>query len=186
MLEIKELDRKQWKNYELVFSYDTDGYYSFEIQNWDLKLVFHPYPETIHKTFTDHLFGEWLENPVVFGAFYRIVFAPKYRRQAIYKELRADIGVILRKLCEQKGVEIIEVNACCDHIHMLLSIPPKYSVSQIVGFLKGKSSLMIFDRHANLKYKYGNRHFWARGYYVDTVGRNKKQKSAARRSFGRP
>lgn len=106
---------------------------------------------------------------------YRIVFAPKYRRQAIYKELRADIGVILRKLCEQKGVEIIEVNACCDHIHMLLSIPPKYSVSQIVGFLKGKSSLMIFDRHANLKYKYGNRHFWARGYYVDTVGRNKKQ-----------
>ena len=85
------------------------------------------------------------------------------------------IGVILRKLCEQKGVEIIEVNACCDHIHMLLSIPPKYSVSQIVGFLKGKSSLMIFDRHANLKYKYGNRHFWARGYYVDTVGRNKKQ-----------
>lgn len=106
---------------------------------------------------------------------YRIVFAPKYRRQAIYKELRADIGVILRKLCEQKGAEIIEVNACCDHIHMLLSIPPKYSVSQIVGFLKGKSSLMIFDRHANLKYKYGNRHFWARGYYVDTVGRNKKQ-----------
>ena len=96
---------------------------------------------------------------------YRIVFAPKYRRQAIYKELRADIGVILRKLCEQKGVEIIEVNACCDHIHMLLSIPPKYSVSQIVGFLKEKSSLMIFDRHANLKYKYGNRHFWARGYY---------------------
>lgn len=86
---------------------------------------------------------------------YRIVFAPKYRRQAIYKELRADIGVILRKLGEQKGVEIIEVNACCDHIHMLLSIPPKYSVSQIVGFLKGKSSLMIFDRHANLKYKYG-------------------------------
>ena len=80
-----------------------------------------------------------------------------------------------RKLCEQKGVEIIEANACCDHIHMLLSIPPKYSVSQIVGFLKGKSSLMIFDRHANLKYKYGNRHFWARGYYVDTVGRNKKQ-----------
>ena len=106
---------------------------------------------------------------------YHIVFAPKYRRQAIYKELRADIGFILRKLCEQKEVEIIEANACCDHIHMLLSIPPKYSVSQIVGFLKGKSSLMIFGRHANLKYKYGNRHFWARGYYVDTVGRNKKQ-----------
>ena len=93
----------------------------------------------------------------------------------IYREIKADIGYILRKLCAQKGVEIIEANACPDHIHMLISIPPKYSVSQIMGFLKGKSSLMIFDRHANLKYKYGNRHFWARGYYVDTVGRNKKQ-----------
>ena len=86
-----------------------------------------------------------------------------------------DIGQILRKLCEQKGVEIIEAEACPDHIHMLLSIPPKYSVSQIMGYLKGKSSLMIFDRHANLKYKYGNRHFWARGYFVDTVGRNKEK-----------
>jgi putative transposase len=93
----------------------------------------------------------------------------------IYKEIRADIGKILRQLCQQKGVEIIEAEACPDHIHMLLSIPPKYSVSQIMGFLNGKSSLMIFDRHANLKYKYGNRHFWARGYFVDTVGRNKKQ-----------
>ena len=92
----------------------------------------------------------------------------------IYREIRMDIGVILRKLCQQKGVEIIEANACPDHIHMLISIPPKYSVSQIMGYLKGKSSLMIFDRHANLKYKYGNRHFWARGYFVDTVGRNKK------------
>ncbi len=81
----------------------------------------------------------------------------------------------MRKLCEQKGVNIIEAEACPDHIHMLIEIPPKYSVAQIMGFLKGKSSLMIFDRHANLKYKYGNRHFWARGYYVDTVGRNKKQ-----------
>jgi len=106
---------------------------------------------------------------------YHVVFAPKFRRKVIYNELRADIGMILRKLCEQKGVEIIEANACADHIHMLLSIPPKYSVSQIMGYLKGKSSLMIFDRHANLKYKYGNRHFWARGYFVDTVGRNKKQ-----------
>ena len=106
---------------------------------------------------------------------YHVVFAPKYRRMVIYKEIRADIGKILRQLCQQKGVEIIEAEACPDHIHMLLSIPPKYSVSQIMGFLKGKSSLMIFDRHANLKYKYGNRHFWARGYFVDTVGRNKKQ-----------
>ena len=81
----------------------------------------------------------------------------------------------MRKLCEQKGVNIIEAEACPDHIHMLIEIPPKYSVAQIMEFLKGKSSLMIFDRHANLKYKYGNRHFWARGYYVDTVGRNKKQ-----------
>lgn len=103
-----------------------------------------------------------------------IAFAPKYRRLAIYGELRKDIGFILRKLCEQKGIEIIEAEACPDHIHMLLSIPPKLSVSQAVGYLKGKSSLIIFDRHANLKYKYGNRTFWARGYYVDTVGRNKK------------
>lgn len=85
-----------------------------------------------------------------------------------------DIEKILRKLCEQKGVEIIEANACKDHIHMLVRIPPKLSVASFMGYLKGKSSLMIFDRHANLKYKYGNRKFWCRGYYVNTVGRNKK------------
>ena len=106
---------------------------------------------------------------------YHVVFAPKCRRMAIYGQIKKDIGQILRTLCDQKGVEIIEAQVCPDHIHMLLSIPPKYSVSQIMGYLKGKSSLMIFDRHANLKYKYGDRHFWARGYYVDTVGRNKKQ-----------
>ena len=89
-------------------------------------------------------------------------------------KIKKDIGEILRKLCEQKGVEIIEAEACADHIHMLVSIPPHISVSQFMGYLKGKSSLMIFDRHANLKYKYGSRHFWCRGYYVDTVGRNKK------------
>jgi len=105
---------------------------------------------------------------------YHIVFAPKYRRQEIYGKLKNDIGQILRKLCEQKNVEILEAEACPDHIHMLLSIPPNLSVAQFMGYLKGKSSLMIFDRHANLKYKYGNRHFWCRGYYVDTVGRNKK------------
>ena len=105
---------------------------------------------------------------------YHIVFAPKYRRQVIYQEIKADIGQILRKLCEQKGVEIIEANACPDHIHMMVSIPPKLSVAEFMGYLKGTSSLMIFDRHANLKYKDGSRHFWARGYYVDTVGRNKK------------
>lgn len=105
---------------------------------------------------------------------YHIVFAPKYRRQVIYGEIKNDIGKILRKLCEQKQVEIIEAEACKDHIHMLVSIPPKLSVSKFVGYIKGKSSLMIFDRHANLKYKYGNRHFWCRGYYVDTVGKNKK------------
>ena len=105
---------------------------------------------------------------------YHIVFAPKYRRQNIYGKIKADIGRILRQLCERKGVEIIEATACPDHIHMLVSIPPKLSVSSFVGYLKGKSSLMIFDRHANLKYKYGNRKFWCRGYYVDTVGRNKK------------
>ena len=106
---------------------------------------------------------------------YHVVFAPKYRRMAIYGSIKAEIGKILRKLCEQKEVEIIEAEACPDHIHMLLSIPPKYSVAQIMGYLKGKSTLMIFDRHANLKYKYGNRHFWCRGYYVDTVGKNKKK-----------
>lgn len=106
---------------------------------------------------------------------YHVVFAPKYRRQIIYGEIKQDIGRILRQLCQQKGVEIIEAELCKDHVHMLISIPPKYSVSQIMGYLKGKSSLMIFDRHANLKYKYGNRHFWCRGYYVDTVGKNKKR-----------
>ena len=103
---------------------------------------------------------------------YHIVFAPKYRREAIYGQIRADIGSILRKLCEYKGVEIIEAETCPDHIHMLVSIPPQYSVSQFMGYLKGKSSLMIFDKHANLKYKFGNRHFWAEGYYVSTVGLN--------------
>ena len=106
---------------------------------------------------------------------YHVVFAPKYRRMTIYGEIKADIGKILRQLCQYKGIEILEAEACPDHIRMLISIPPKYSVAQVMGYLKGKSSLMIFDRHANLKYKYGNRHFWARGYYVDTVGRNKKQ-----------
>ncbi|WP_413780945.1 IS200/IS605 family transposase [Anaeroselena agilis] len=105
---------------------------------------------------------------------YHIVFAPKYRRQVIYGKIKTDIGAILRKLCEYKGVEIIEANLCPDHIHMLVSIPPKISVAQFVGYLKGKSSLMIFDRHANLKYKYGNRQFWCKGYFVDTVGRNKE------------
>jgi len=92
----------------------------------------------------------------------------------IYGKIKTDIRQILRKLCEYKGVEIIEAEVCSDHIHMLVSIPPKYSISQIMGYLKGKSSLLIFDRHANLKYKYGNRQFWCKGYYVDTVGRNKK------------
>ena len=106
---------------------------------------------------------------------YHIVFAPKYRRQVIYGKIKADVGRILRQLCDMKQVEIHEAEACSDHIHLLVSIPPSLSVSQFMGYLKGKSSLMIFDRHANLKYKYGNRHFWCRGYYVDTVGRNKER-----------
>ena len=105
---------------------------------------------------------------------YHIVFAPKYRRQNIYGKIKQDIGQMLRKLCEYKGIEIHEAEACKDHIHMLVSIPPKYSVSQIMGYLKGKSSLMIYEKYANLKYKYGNRHFWCRGYYVSTVGRNRR------------
>ena len=105
---------------------------------------------------------------------YHIVFAPKFRRKVIYGQLKADIGRILRKLCEEKDVEIIEAEACVDHIHMLVSIPPHISVAQFMGYLKGKSTLMIFDRHSNLRYRYGSRHFWCRGYYVDTVGKNKK------------
>ena len=93
----------------------------------------------------------------------------------MYGKIKSDIGMMLRKLCEYKGIEIIEAEACSDHIHMFVRIPPKYSVSEIMGYLKGKSSLMIFERHANLKYKYGNRHFWCRGYYVDTVGKNAKK-----------
>ena len=106
---------------------------------------------------------------------YHVVFAPKYRRQVIYGKLKTDVGKILRDLCNRKGIEIVEAELCPDHVHMLIRIPPKYSVSQIMGYLKGKSILMIFDRHANLKYKYGNRHFWCRGYYVDTVGKNAKK-----------
>ena len=98
---------------------------------------------------------------------YHIVFAPKYRRQAIYGQIKEDIGKILRLLCQRKEIEIIEAECCRDHVHMLIKIPPKYSVSSVMGYLKGKSFLMIFERHANLKYKYGNRHFWCRGYFVD-------------------
>lgn len=106
---------------------------------------------------------------------YHIVFQnQKYRRMVIYGKLKAEIGRILRELCDRKGVEIIEANACPDHIHMLVSIPPKMAVSEFVGYLKGKSALIIFERHANLKYQYGNRHFWCKGYYVSTVGGNKE------------
>ena len=105
---------------------------------------------------------------------YHIVFAPKFRRKIIFGQLKHDIANILSTLCKRKGVKIVEAEVCPDHIHMLVEIPPSMSVSQFVGYLKGKSTLMIFERHANLKYKYGNRHFWCRGYYVDTVGRNAK------------
>ena len=106
---------------------------------------------------------------------YHIVFAPKCRRKVIYGKIRVGIGKILRLLFEMKGIQIIEAECYPNHIHMLVDIPLKYSVSQIVGYLKGKSSLMIFDKHAILKYKYGNKHFWCRGYFVDTVGKNKKR-----------
>ncbi len=103
-----------------------------------------------------------------------MVFSPKYRRKVIYNEIKKDVVEILRKLCNEMKVEIIEAEACPDHIHMLVSIPPYMSVEQFMGTLKSKSALMIFDRHANLKYRYGNRNFWCRGYYVDTVGKNEK------------
>ena len=103
---------------------------------------------------------------------YHIVFAPKFRRKIVYGKYRKEIGLILRKLCEYKRIEILEANACVDHIHMCIKIPPKYSVSQIMGYLKGKSSLMIFEQFSNLKYKFGNRHFWCKGYFVSSVGVN--------------
>ena len=106
---------------------------------------------------------------------YHIVFSPKFRRKVIYGKLKKDIGKILRELCERKEVEIIEANACTDHIHMLVKIPPKLSISSFMGYLKGKSTLIIFERYANLKYKYGNRTFWCKGYYVSTVGLNKEK-----------
>ena len=106
---------------------------------------------------------------------YHIVFAPKYRRQIIYGRIKEDIGKILRDLLTRKNIKRIEAELCPDHIHMLIEIPPKYSVSEIMGYLKGKSSLIIFDRHADLKYKYGNRNFWCRGYFVDTAGKNAKK-----------
>ena len=104
---------------------------------------------------------------------YHIVFAPKYRRQVIYGKVKADIGQIIRKLCEWKGVEIIEAEACPDHIHLLVSIPPKISVSSFMGYLKGKSSTILYEKYSELKFKYRNREFWCKGYYVDTVGKNK-------------
>ena len=106
---------------------------------------------------------------------YHIVFAPKYRRQVIYKDIKADVGQILGTLCRRKGIEIIEAECCSDHIHMLIKIPPKYSVSEIVGYLKGKSSTMIYEQFGDLKYKYRNRSFWCKGYYVDTVGKNERR-----------
>ena len=106
---------------------------------------------------------------------YHIVFAPKYRRKVFYGQYRVEVGKILRELCDWKGVHIIEAEVCSDHIHMFVEIPPKMSVSSFMGFLKGKSSIIIHQRHGNLKYKYGNRSFWCRGYYVDTVGKNAKR-----------
>ena len=103
---------------------------------------------------------------------YHIVFTPKYRRKIIYFQLRTDIRQIIKDLCKWKGVTIIEGHLMSDHIHLLVSIPPKYAVSSFMGYLKGKSSMMIFERHASLKYKFGNKHFWATGYYVSTVGLN--------------
>ena len=106
---------------------------------------------------------------------YHVVFAPKYRRKVFYGEKRLEIGAILRTLCKWKGVNILEAEVCPDHVHMLVEIPPKYSVSQFMGYLKGKSSLMIYEKWGNMKYKYRNRQFWCRGYYVDTVGKNTKK-----------
>ena len=106
---------------------------------------------------------------------YHIVFAPKYRRKVFFGQKRFEIGGIIRELCRWKGVELLSAEACPDHIHILVAIPPKMSVSSFMGFLKGKSSLMIYEKWGNMKYKYRNRQFWCRGYYVDTVGKNEKK-----------
>ena len=103
---------------------------------------------------------------------YHIVFTPKYHRKIIYNQLRLDIQQIIKDLCKWKGIEIIEGHMMPDHVHLLLSIPPKYSISAVMGYLKGKSAMMTFEKHSNLKYKFGNRHFWTTGYYVSTVGLN--------------
>ena len=103
---------------------------------------------------------------------YHIVFIPKYRKRIMYGRLKADVREIIKKLCDYRNIEIVEGAVCADHVHLCLSIPPSEKVSDVVGYIKGKSALMMFDRHANLKYKYGNRHFWAEGYYVSTVGLN--------------
>ena len=113
-------------------------------------------------------------NHTTWNCKYHIVFAPKYRRKVAYGEMRVEIGKILRELCTWKKVELLEGEVCPDHVHMLVKIPPKMSVSSFVGFHKGKSTLLIFERHGNLKYKYGNRTFWCRGYFVDTAGKNDK------------
>ena len=105
---------------------------------------------------------------------YHVVFAPKFRRRVIFNQLKVDIGKIIRMLCDRKGITIIEAEMCPDHVHMLISIPPKMSISGAIGYIKGKSTLLIFDRHADMKYKYGQRQFWCRGYFVDTVGKNTK------------
>ena len=109
---------------------------------------------------------------------YHVVFAPKYRRKVFYEEKRLEVGAILRQLCQWKGVNIIEAEVCPDHVHMLIEIPPKMSVSSFMGYLKGKSSLMIFEKWGNMRYKYRNREFWCRGYYVDTVGKDAKKIAA--------
>ena len=106
---------------------------------------------------------------------YHIVFAPKYRRKVFYEQKRLEIGEILRELCRWKGITILEAEVCPDHIHMLVEIPPKLSVSSFMGFLKGKSSIMIYDKWGNMKFKYRNRQFWCRGYYVDTAGKNTRK-----------
>ena len=106
---------------------------------------------------------------------YHIVFAPKYRRKVFFGQMRYEIGKIIRELCRWKGVNLLEAEACPDHIHILVEIPPKFSISNFMGFLKGKSSLMIYEKWGNMKYKYRNRQFWCRGYYVSTVGKNEKK-----------
>ena len=171
----RDSETDSFKNPQIVWGFKNT--YSFENKN--LLDIMKLRPDKLQQQNTRRCYQVKDNNlslsHTVWNCKYHVVFAPKYRRKVFYGSKRLEIGAILRKLCEFKGVTIIEAEVCPDHVHMLLEIPPKMSVSGFMGYLKGKSSLMIYQRWGNLKFKYRNREFWCRGFYVDTVGKNTKK-----------